>query len=507
MSTSAGGTGIGINITPVPLSLVERTENAEEQNARNALALIANPLDTVNVSFVEHRDYKYNNHYNRPALGAPTQQLRVLVETSEPSIDPWQHKYEELFDQLPPDIKSWMQEQSKSSFYLRDLEYFAMHSLMASVAAGLVWYANALQPLAPHKLENANRNLNLPFMAAKATLSQGREVVQSALTLWAGIGRNDPNYDKNVYYLNEINTLFQKLEEAAASPNAANELKELSKSVEQLKAEYQNTDAGPSLRIIGQTINTLSLALTGLLAGYGPASALWSLSLGTVNLPTGALTSLVAKLTEGLNLNIAEKKVFEEFMTTWLTLSLATTMGIAENGLLYMPKLDKESDKALRSMALVLTAKFLVHANILPNLLGSFSKTQELIKEGGALSNLVLMIMALEGKEGLSVTLFNNLNSELLPMVDKINAGLEGAADPALTPLKIYLQQAKIALENNDYSGFSAAYHSLLDTLNISSKQLQSEFEDINQLGRVVKNAVLQGPEDSTNRVTAMQAA
>jgi len=69
MSTPTGGTGIAVNLTPVPLSLTDRTANADEQNAKNALALIANPLDTVNVSFVEHRAYKYSNHYNRPAIG------------------------------------------------------------------------------------------------------------------------------------------------------------------------------------------------------------------------------------------------------------------------------------------------------------------------------------------------------------------------------------------------------------------------------------------------------
>ncbi len=513
MIPSPSGTGSRVNLTIVPASNTDLYANAQAENAKNALALIADSLKTVDVSFVEHRAYRYDNQKSSPALAPPLQQVRVLVESQRPSTETWQQKYEELVAQLPEEVKTWLNEEYQLPYYQRDLEFFAFHALLATLAQGQVWLAYAVAPIPTDSAaaERAQANLLMPYLSAKAAVLQGKEIVSESFQMWQEIGRNDPNFDKNVNYLNQTQNIMHALEEVELSDQQG--LRQIGDSIEQLKSEYHNTSAGKDLQIIGHTIDALSLVASSLQIGFGPASALWTLSLCAQGMPHTQLQSLSGQLTEALTpgANAGQKKLLGESMTTLLTLTLATALPVAENGLAYMPKLDPDSDKALRSMTLVLTAHTLLASGILPNAYNALAakitedpKAQELIKNGATLANLVLIIMSLEGKEGLSETLFHSLRTGLQPLFDQMSAQLEPDAAPQL---KIYLQQAKIALDNNDYGGFKSTYDNLLASFNISSNSLQNEFKEIGHLGLLIKEAVINGPEDATNRVTTMQAA
>jgi hypothetical protein len=526
MTTSPSGTGIGVNLSAVPASNTDLQANAQTENAKNALAMIADSLKTVDVSFVEHRPYSYDNHTSSPAVTPARQHIRLGTGREEASTEAWQEKYQSLVDQMPEEVKKWFQEQFKYSYYYRDLEFFALHALLAVVADGLVWLDQIMEPKPTTSLffERAKENQDAPFIAVQTAMKQGREAVQRGNEMWQEIGRDDPNFDKNFNYLKQTDELLQTLENVVgdlaldpSAPGAKELLNQLASQVKLLKEEYWETSRGPQLQNLGFAINTLANAISILQTGYGKASAYWTLALGTTSYGSGpAIQSLIQQLSGALatSLNEANKEILNRALLTLFTITIATTLGVAERGLPALPQLDKESTQALKSMTLRLTTQFIIRANLLQNMYRNLAaqiapdeKTQSLIQDSATLSNLCVMVMAPGEKEGLSEMLFHALRNDLLPLVEKVAAQMETAQDPKLAPVKIYLQQAKIALENDRYDGFSGAYRGLLDSLNLSSMQLNSEIEEINQLGSLIREAVRTGPDDATNKVTIIRAA
>lgn len=515
MTAQVGGSAIPVHHTNV------EDLNSYQTNAKNAIAMVADSLKSADISFVEHRAYQYDNRNpSRPSISHPLHSVRIGVEKYEVSDEPWQEKYGDLLDNyLPKDIKQWIESQTKLSFNVRDPNFYVFNSLLVMTAKALVFADRAAMTKPPDSAEfqRAQENLLVPFVATQAAIAQGRETLKEVMAGWQEIGRNDPNFDKNRDYLNQTAGALKSLESTiialAQDPpvkGSFEKLKAISLQIETLKQHYHATTAGNNLRILGSTIDTLSMVVSSLLLGYGPASALWMLTLGTPAKSEGSpMQNAVSRLTDGLTtgLDAGKKALLSASLQTILMVVSATASGIADKGLSYLPQ---STGNKLNIMSLDLTTALLFHSQIFQNIahaLGAIMtqnpKSQALIENSTMLAVLATVLMSVENRPGFSASLFDTLNQDIGKAIDKVDADLETKNDPQLNGVKIYLQQAKIALENQSFSGFKEAYEGLLKTLNISSGELNGEFKEINQLGNNLMQAFTTGPEESSTTIQA----
>jgi len=512
----------------VPLTNADIDSNAQTMNAKNALAMVADSLKSMDFTVFDasHHPHTYDNkNPSRPSISHPLHSMRVPIEKHEPSEELWQTQYDELINQLPDNVKQWVEAQGKLSFYLRDPNYYPFVSLIALTAKTLVWLDQTAKPKPADSAiyERARENLLVPFVATQAAIMQGRETVDQALTMWKEIGRNDPHYDKNMDYLNQTSALLKSLENTiiglAQDPpkkGAIEDLDQISRQIEQLKGQYHSTSRGSELGIVGDTIDTLSMVTSSLLVGYGPASVLWMLSLGMPDKKeSSSFQNTADRIGESLaeDLNAGKKGMLKGLMQLVMMLGSGMVLGIADKGLGYGPRLDKSEENKLNLMGLELAAKMLLHSQVVQNISHAMAaqttsdpKAQSLMENGITLAIASLSLLALENRPGFAETLFETLNQEISNALDKVETGLEEKNDPELKPLKVYLQQAKIALENHDFTGFKEAYTGVLDAENISSEHLKKEIEEVYQLGKQFMQAVAISPEE-TNRITTIDAA
>lgn len=537
------GPGVGGNVGGSQQPLQREVEASAWTEVNKAFVAIVK--DTLVMPFTKFGGnlWKYDSSANRPLL-APLGMLRMNTEPKSSGDDSWRTYFDDLIQKLPEDVANALQEDSKQPFNERNPVFVTVNALLMYAAKASAWteaFNHQVEPDSPFIQPGSP-------LEARINLSQkmGENGVQGAIadgaTIYASVsnyltqkGPNGPNFDTQISFFRQmgdaftaLTTLSHELEHPESLEDIQKRQEHLTNALNTLNNAYSRSYSGEDLQVFGSTFYALGV-LSGAL-GVGSPSLYIGLELAldsssqnkligntlqtTINFFVNGLTSLFPTHNAG-------KERYFELLTTFTALaSLGFGHLVSEHGITFLPNphADLTTEKEHRLFAFETISALLASSNVLKNTFteaaaasGADEKIQTVVANVLCIASLLLGINgAAHGSDRdfdkLVLDLKDILHSYLAPTnaflkESIVNESLNGEM---MTPLSVALQQAEIALHEEDIDSFKHAFSSLLSLAGTPPEALQKDIKQAEEFADRAMNAWLIGPEDQTNTMTGI---
>ena len=251
------------------------------------------------------------------------------------------------------------------------------------------------------------------------------------------------------------------------------------------------------------------------------------LPIGWEELTEKEMNTLLSRLEEAMaqkraaNLDIPNKGEIELLrkMVKMAVLFITTTAcAIEDSGIGPLANLDEDEKKRAKQFSLEMVLHLLkgtefiaVFFRKMSSALSSDVTSQELIAD--FITHLTILLAILAASKGNT----DRLQELLLSLKPTIQEGLDkverflsdGLAAGTIKGsgaegMALYMQQARIAFEKENFKVFFNVYKEVLQLLKITPDQLLKDMKDINILAARLQNAFTSGLEDETNKLTAL---
>ena len=267
--------------------------------------------------------------------------------------DNWQATYENLVNQLPPDLLARFTREGNKPFEQRNTSFAALDNLLQLTAKFLTNASIQSQPIEINSLEDARTSFNLllPFAALKGALSQSTETITSAKNFLGDQGANYTYFDGFNQLLNGLQSpldLLQKVNgslnntvDGQLNPQAVTAAGKAANQLAAIKSQMDRVSLGSDLQVMRSSINALEIIATALsLPNTKSAPLFLAMSMAAIGLYTsdsiyGILgtnyQSLVDNVTNGVITGLMpnNSKAGKEMLALQVAISLPLFIGIS----------------------------------------------------------------------------------------------------------------------------------------------------------------------------------
>lgn len=542
------GSGVGGNIGGPQQPLQRDIEATAWTEVNKAFAGLTK--DTLIVPFTKlgGNVWKYESNANRPTLH-PMESLRVSLTNPELIDESWMPFFENLIQQLPPDVKEAFNEQNKRSFEERNPSFVALNHLLIATAKILLWIENTNHLLAPDSIQVApgtplrqrtDEYQYLPYLAIQTAIADGETIYGSAFNYLSQLGPNNPYFDALLNFNSQLKEAFDAL--TTLSPEFANSSIDprtpqvhLAHALEAVNEIYHQSNLGDDLQILGPTFKALAILSAAMALEQGSPALELGINIASIGLSasqssSGFLGQALETLSSGLS-NVIEKgllpnaNVGNQLLINTLTIlsfigAISSGSLLANHGIGRLPnkEMDLVDEHNHLLFAFELTMLLASSSQLIFNTYhsaaaasGATEKNQGAI--AAMLATTALFLTILSGAQGNQTTL-ERLTMELKgPLAQGIGQTQEFLSQALATgllsgetasSLSVYLQQALLALNEENFNGFYDCYVNVLHLLNLTPEQVQKDIKQIGNFAEKVLSAFYLQQNDPTTAITGI---
>lgn len=539
-SVSSGGVGGNLGGTMQPTARDLETSAWSLVN-KEQLGIVR---DSIEVPFTKigGNVWKYSSDSSRPTL-MPTGTLRTMGEDLAKPNESWKQKFDELVNKLPPDLKETLMSELGKRAEQRSVNYQVLTQTLTTLAKGLSWMDSAQESADPSSVEGKRTidNRSLPGRALKGMVSHGRSMLQGAAAHLDKVGPNNPHHDALRYFSKEGEELQGRMEaflNILSDPNeelpTPEQMNKLCDDIGTLSQEFNKVSHGDQLQIMGpmlESMQTVAQALSvtptspSLFIGLKAALKGIFASESSTGILGGDLEALIAALQSGMLSTLMKKmgpaKMKMLMMMLMSALGGSGTLGsiMGERPINRYADEEDEEDKEEQKFSFIMLLEMLKSTELIKLLYqiiaeacGQEPKAQD--KTAMFMELISLLLIALAGVEGK----FNQLTPFLqeLDLSDKLHTAEKFVNEALLSGevngstamgLNIALQQARLALADNNFESLTSILKGALKYVNATPEGLSKDLGKIKKFSELIKYALGSGLESETKVVTGMISA
>lgn len=531
MSSIATG-GSGAAGAPQHQSILEQETTAATEVAKNLMKIVS---DTSEVCFflLDPNVRKYQSSANRPVL-APLIEVRVAANADPSVSDNWRTSYNNLIKLMPQEFREFFEEMMKLPKNEQPKDIQLLNTSLQTKARFMEWLSAASATTTPESLEAARTGENIarPYIALHGLNKDSGAFFEGIQNYLASVGPNNPNFDILSGYTGELSSLFDDLKTAAQKlqdPSTEKEARALISStaskLSTLEGQFNRLYGGDQLLILGQTIHAAKIVTQALsMEQSGSAALSLALALSTSGIKSsesslGILGNHLSNLSESLISGIQQATGNKLSSGSAALLNNLSTVAFSTALLLGNLHYDSLAAGQKGTEAKVvsdtnfsysLLLSLLVGSKTLSSISNSILQASEIKGSASPAASTLLstgmllnLIFACVSGSNLSSTepLLKGQNGALKEAIDAANLltseGLQANAlsDENAEHLQVYLQQAAIALEQEDTEGFMNAMNSSLELTGATNDGVANDLKDSKTIAQNFQNGI----SDSTN--------
>lgn len=521
------GSGVGGNIggptVPMPRD-IEATAWTEVNKA--ALGIMSDSIDKA-FSEINPRystgylgGFGYKSTAQNPLLDHPLEGLLLTQSFNQMTDGGWQLTYEDLVNQLPPDLLARFLADRNQPFEQRNLSLVTLDNLLSMAAKVVNQTANLSQPAPLTSLEQTRTTLNqlLPFAALKGALANSNEILQSAQFFLTSQGANYPYFDAFQNLINQmqsplslmagVNSSLSDTLNGQLSLQATNAANKAAAQLTAISSQLEKISLGQDLQLINPFIQSLAIVSAALaLEDTNTAPLFLSLSLASIGLSTkesssgilgASFETFIETLNQGLisglmpKNNTSGNQLFNLLTTLSLIAFPSLSSLILEQGLGTLPQTSPQALKAAIFFAFETALQLVVSSGYVETFYKetiaiSGGKEQAQALGSSALAQLTHFLMILSG----SIKAKNTPTGLIENEADYLSQGLASATQieetiptNQETAAAIALKLSALALDAKDYEVVQEAFNHFLESIGMSQTALEGDLTRINQTAR-----------------------
>lgn len=543
MSSIASG-GTGAAGAPQQPSILELETTAATEVAKLTMKIVS---DTSEVCFflLDPNVRKYQSSANRPVL-APLIEVRVATNSDFGVSESWRTSYTNLLNLMPKEFRALFEQIMLLPKNEQPKDFQLLNSSLQTAAKLMEWLSAASVPITAESFE-ANRmgeNIARPYIALHCLIKDSEIFFGGIQSYLASVGPNDPNFDRLSGYTGALTPLFDDLKAAAEmlqDPSTEKEARTLLSStaakLSALEGQFDRLYGGDQLLMLGQTIHAAKTTAQALsMEQPGSAALVITLSLVTSgNKPSesslGVLGNNLSTISEALTSGIQQATGSKLSSGSAALLNNLSTVAFATLLLLGDLHYDALSASQKGTGAKVasdtnfsygLLLNMLVDSKALSSISNSILQASEI--KGSASSAtatllatgmLLSLIFASVSGQNLSSSeqLFKGQNPAFKEAIDAANQLVsDGLLAGTLSGenaehLQVYLQQAAIALEQEDTEGFMSALNSSLELTGATTDGFVDDLKDSKTIAQNFQQGVADSASALANNCTGIHVA
>lgn len=537
ISTGVGG-NIGGPIQPRP---EEITASAWTLVNKAALGIV---LDTIEIPLSQiSPGWKYRSSESDKPFLYPPLDIPLAVLGQQVPNTALQEILEALVLSLPSNVSQALTLNQNYPFSGQLPSLVSLADVLTFAALSLAWLeTQATVNLDPAVVEaeslimtRAAINAALPAIALEGMALLSQTVNSGVADALALMGPNDPQFDSLLNFSQQLAAVSTVLGAWAASPSSfsADNQQQIAGIISTLSQQYQAANLEGSLTILGPTLNAMSIVASALALDSASPSLFLSLAIATVGFSTADSAlgvvgpafdlfgqSLISGLASSIGIdNSSNQELFQQLATVTFTAILGIGMLLASEGTGVLPSTNDPIDDQQNVTFSVGVALTLATASgALSTLFGSLAAATGASPRGQALAGAVMesaivttiAYMAAQNNAEIFAQTIEDAKTTLIKDVGIINDYLansikeQGIQNDQLAALAVNLEQAAIALGNQDYSIVLETVTEIFDLLGIDPKALQT---DLTALGSAIAEITSPGGSNPSIDAGIAQAA
>lgn len=543
MSSIASG-GTGAAGAPQQPSILELETTASTEVAKITMKIVS---DTSEVCFflLDPNVRKYQSAANRPVL-APLIEVRVATNLDYGVSDGWRTSYNNLLNLMPKDFRELFEQMMLLPKNEQPKDFQLLNMSLQTAARLMEWLEAGSAPITAESFEAARMDENVarPYIALHALVRDSSPFFEGIQSYLASVGPNDPSYDVLSGYLGALTPLFddlraaaEKLQDPSTEKEARALLSNTAAKLGTLEGQFDRLYGGDQLLILGQTIHNAKITAQALsMEQPGSAALLITLSLVTSGIKPnesslGVLGNNLSAISEALTSGIQQatgNKLSSGSAALLNNLSTVAFTTLLLLGNLHYDALSagqkgsqtKSVSNANFSYGLLLN--ILVDSKALSSISNSILQASEIKGSAAPATATLLATGMLLSLIFASVSGSNLSSSE--PLLRGQNTALKEAIDAAdqlvseglnagtlsgenAEHLHVYLQQAAIALEQEDTEGFMTAMNSSLELTGATTDGFVDDLKDSKTIAQNFQNGVSDSASAIANNCTGIHVA
>lgn len=536
---SSVGSGVGGSIgVPNEKSVTEIDTTAAVNFAKAAMKIVT---DTSEVCFflLESDVRKYQSSANRPVL-APLIEVRVAT-TEQPATDKFSSIYNDLLSLLPEDFQDYFKQVQLLPKAKQPRDMQILDHTLQKTAKWLSWLTAASADIPPESLAAARTKENIlrPYLALNSVIQDSLVYLSQIRSYLELAGPNSPNFDAIIGYTEAFTPLMEELkvglgllQDSSKQIEGRTLLAGAASKLAVLEDQFNRLYSGSELLILGSALHAARVAAEALSMEKAGSAALAIMlanaSLGIrqkesrLGIVGSNLNSIYEAFAQGVQqatgnkLSGASASMLSQFATLAFT-SLQLfghlnydTSTVGANQKEYFPSAMDEKNFGYGMLLTILT-----QSNLLPGISNFIMQATE--AQGPALSLTSKLLLGGLLLSLISTSVSGQNFSSATPLLQSQQASLKETISAAeklvgnglsagtlsgenAENLNVYLKQASIALDQEDYDAFQSA---LTSSLLLSGASLEGTIKDFKET-KTIANAMAESANVLANNNTGI---
>lgn len=430
-------------------------------------------------------------------------QMRMDPLADAKTDEGWTNKYDQLFDKLPPDAKTRLQEEMKRPLESRNPLYAGLNKLLATAAKAMAWAEGVGKPAEPGtpEFERFEQLAKLPYLGMLGASTMNEEMMDELRDLLDDLGHNFENYDPLNDALNDLMEMLKNFSEIAtravtgsASAEDVERLNNLTSTMEEKIKVLQGKNQGGASTLFLPYLQATRLVARAFSIPLAVAPQL-ILSLGIVQIGTDkeAGVSLGGGLGAVIDKGIVENLGGHQYVISSLVKTLLPALGVVSTMLskhgLGPSQLKGEKElQASRFFELQITTHLVMKTGMFDTLATAIAETVNIPeKKRSRFKALMLfaIISAIALTGGKDVEKQSNMLSTLekyfTPQLQELlqdndEEGVVGMDDQAIA-LRALLKQSGAALEQGNFEDIVAMGWSGMGLITGNKENVEKELK------------------------------
>lgn len=519
---SSPGSGIGGSIGSSQLPPYPQTDAFTEVN-KAGMGIVHDSL--LQESFISRNQNKKPGSDYSASPGQPSlHSLENSRIAKEPDVadDSWKDLYTQLAQSLPDipageGVKSKYDAQMALPYEQRSGLYVSLDHSLELTAKVLTYLESAAAPASPGDPVNQRTlgNLTSPLAALQFLVDQKLSLTQSINDRVSDIGPNSQHYDtlKNLSGQLEqayegMGQLFDLMKQDPNGEITQQYASDLAELLGKMNTEVQNTFTGDSLTFIKSQFEAVTLLATALAVRDTSVPLLYiglkiattpSQNPDTPSLPGNALNAVFTKLVQGLGslspgIDASHQDLLAVLTTTGMGAFIGLASQLADPGYGQFPANDpaylaEAREFSFDSALFIMRGLGVVEGFFAAALEGAGVTSPAAEKLNQILTGTAYLFMIFSGGQSLSEPALERIldsHSDLLlksftQLEESLNNLENDASHDTVQALAIAVQQARMAVEYGDISGFYDALTDLTELSGTTTDQVTKDMEETNK--------------------------
>lgn len=535
MSISGSGVG-GTPGGPQQPTIFELQQRGIEDTQKAQLAIVK---DTVEVPLTQlgggsDEVYeRYKSSSSQPVL-APLVQFRMASSSDKSESLDTTEILQNLISRLPEAIISGLAINQARLPLEQNLSLVALDNVLTSVALTLAFIESAAQLPATGSLEADRLEIaqTAPYQAVLAALALNDNLSSSLNNVLSAVGPNDPNFDTVQNALAEIKTFSSALTILSQQQTVyAGDLVQISAGLQDIKDSLQRDLRDNSYQILGDSINALSTVVMAYSLGEVSPSNLLSLAIlqngisGDNGVYSNNFASLIDNTASGLQtiLNLDNTSQINSLELLLSTVALASILGgtALGNGIGQFPDQAvgdvNEASRFSTDLAVGLIAGSGVIETVVGDLISATGINQNAVTPLTSAFTLWSLILGTQAAATMGQSraseLLETLQPQLLTHLNTLDQYITSQQENGALPrgvgqgALVYLSQANIALQNQDYDEFLRSLGSLMQLAGQTEDNVKKDMSSITEFGSLAGSALAGELDDQLANFTGFSQA